>query len=84
MNARMEEADVKGRGEVIYFLGGRGDRMGRFDPYTKQRLLAHELVHSMARFQTAEPTTKMAAKLRLAPFFYFLFFFQIFELITLK
>jgi len=45
MNARVEEAGVKGRGEAVYDLGGRGDRMARFDPYTKQFLLAHELVH---------------------------------------
>lgn len=25
MNARMEEAGVKGRGEVIYFFGGKGE-----------------------------------------------------------
>lgn len=69
MNARMEEAGVTGWGEVIYVLGGRGDRMARFHPYTKQFLLAHELVHSTARFQSAEPTSKMAAKLGLALFF---------------
>lgn len=42
--------------------------MARFHPYTKQFLLAHEPVHSTARFQSAEPTSKMAAKLGLALF----------------
>lgn len=66
MSAQMEEADVKGRGEVSYFLGGRGGRMPRCDPYTEQFLVSHELVHSTARFLIGKPPSKVAAKLGLA------------------
>lgn len=45
--------------------------MAGFDPYTKRVLLAHELAHSTAHLLIAEPTSKMAAKLRLALFWFF-------------
>lgn len=74
MNAWMEEAGVKRRGEVIYF-GWKG-RTGW--PYLTfiQTNFFWLMSLCTARFRIAEPTNKMAAKLGLAFFF--------FELISLS
>lgn len=72
MNAWMEEAGVKGRGEVIYF-GGKGRTGWPYLPLIQTNFF---WLMSTARFLIAEPASKMAAKLGLA--------FCFFELISLS
>lgn len=65
MNAQMEEADVKGRGEVSYFLGEEGET-GCPDLTLIQSNFFRHLSLCTAHHLLGEPTSKMAAKLGLA------------------